>query len=509
MGLERLAPMASGAALVLSQLRLAVVFALAGAASHVARLALRTRLAHRARITFVSSVAHSASLLSALQSRHTDRVEGMLLTGSYASARLWSEEVPAVIANGLALLIAIPIAVTLAPPKLLVATAAALGLAGLGMGVLRRAFASRARRASDQARSLTQSASFLLRGHADLVASGRAVEQAQRVSQQGERWSLAVADSERILGLGSRLPIVVALMAVGLASWLAVDGASGSVARSAGRLLVVGGLVPIAASLGRAWMDMARSRADIDAVDNLLTGPLDPRSPEHAVALDPSAPIRFHNVRFGYGPGARVLDGVSLTWQPDELLAVTGPNGAGKTTLLRLLLRLADPEEGALFVGATDLREGDARLWREAIAYLPQRPFLPEQATLREVIETWGADAAKVSEALGQMQLTDKLGSLHPDDPLATRVCELSAGERQRFCIAKVLGATAPIVLMDEPDANLDAAGQRALLTVLARRSPGRRVLFVAHDSRFLAVADRVLDLGTATTSSRASAAHS
>jgi ABC-type transport system involved in cytochrome bd biosynthesis fused ATPase/permease subunit len=167
-----------------------------------------------------------------------------------------------------------------------------------------------------------------------------------------------------------------------------------------------------------------------------------------------------------------------------------------------LLLRLADPKEGALYVGASDLREGDVRAWRASIAYLPQRPFLPEGFTLRAVVETFGPEVADdaLLDALADVGLLPKLEHYHPGDPLAAKVAMLSAGERQRFALARVLADPSPLLILDEPDANLDASGLGALIAKLPSLAKKRRILLVAHDERLLGRADRVVDLGHPTT---------
>jgi ATP-binding cassette subfamily C protein CydCD len=165
-------------------------------------------------------------------------------------------------------------------------------------------------------------------------------------------------------------------------------------------------------------------------------------------------------------------------------LILTGPNGAGKSTLLRLLIGLRPPSGGTLRFGEHDASKVDLPTLRRETAFLPQRPYLGEPySTLREAMhltaDSAGDDA--ISRALARVEVLDAIKAQHAD-PLAAHIGELSAGQRQRVAIARVLVQNARLSLLDEPDANLDRAGI-ALVARLVREltADGAMVAVAAH----------------------------
>jgi ABC-type transport system involved in cytochrome bd biosynthesis fused ATPase/permease subunit len=210
------------------------------------------------------------------------------------------------------------------------------------------------------------------------------------------------------------------------------------------------------------------------------------------------AVITVDHVQFAYGPAEpAVIADVVASFRPGEVVALKGPNGSGKSTLLALLLGLARPKLGSVSVAAVDLARIDLRLWRQAIGYLSQRPFLPDRATAREAMRMLAPDAHEEAfeRALQQVRLWPVLFLRSPCDPLNARVGSLSAGEKQRLAVARVLARRCPVLLMDEPDANLDAEGLELLASLLRELAPSHVVVIAAHSPRLLDAADRVVSL--------------
>ncbi|MFB7343871.1 thiol reductant ABC exporter subunit CydD [Streptomyces hydrogenans] len=196
------------------------------------------------------------------------------------------------------------------------------------------------------------------------------------------------------------------------------------------------------------------------------------------------------------------LDAASLTVEPGETVALVGPSGAGKSTLLDVVLGFTQPEEGgAVRVGGVELAELDLAAWRERIAWVPQRPYL-FAGTIAENVRLARPDAgdAQVRAALREAGADSFVDAL--PEGAATVLGEdgagLSAGQRQRLALARAFLADRPLLLLDEPTAALDGETEAGIVDAVRRLAHGRTVLLVVHRPALLAVADRVVRVGTA-----------
>jgi ATP-binding cassette subfamily C protein CydD len=209
-------------------------------------------------------------------------------------------------------------------------------------------------------------------------------------------------------------------------------------------------------------------------------------------APDPAvAALRLDGVVAGYPGRGRVLDGVSLELAPGERVAVFGPSGAGKSTLLSLLLRFLDPDGGRILVGDRDVLAAEPGGWRRRIAWVPQRPLL-EAGTLADAVRLGRSDASdsEVEAALAAAGLA--LGGHLRVGPGGVT---LSAGETRRLALARALLRGAPLLLLDEPTAHLDATSRSGVLQALAALPRTTSVLVATHDPAVLEVVDRALEL--------------
>ena len=223
------------------------------------------------------------------------------------------------------------------------------------------------------------------------------------------------------------------------------------------------------------------------------------------------------------------LAGLTLDFAPGRVTALTGPSGAGKSTLLSVLLGLTAPTGGGVTVGGVPLARLDPAAWHRQIAWLPQQPGLFAGSIADNVrLPRPEADDAAVLAALRDAEALDFVLAL--PDGIRTELGEggrgLSGGQRQRIALARVFLADRPLVLLDEPTANLDGAAEAALVRAIgrlarpsptttlagdaARRTsrpsptttlagdaarpapPGRTVILTAHRPALLALADEV-----------------
>ncbi|KOG53653.1 ABC transporter [Streptomyces griseoflavus] len=192
------------------------------------------------------------------------------------------------------------------------------------------------------------------------------------------------------------------------------------------------------------------------------------------------------------------LPRTSFDVAPGETVALVGPSGAGKTTLLNVLLGFAEPAAGRVRVGGRDLAGIDPENWRRRIAWVAQRPYLFAGTIAENVrLARPDADDAAVHAALRDAGALDFVSAL--PDGAATVLGEggsgLSAGQRQRLALARAFLADRPILLLDEPTANLDGETEAGIVDAVRRLAAGRTVLLVVHRPALLAVADRVVRL--------------
>jgi ABC-type lipoprotein export system ATPase subunit len=199
----------------------------------------------------------------------------------------------------------------------------------------------------------------------------------------------------------------------------------------------------------------------------------------------------------GTGRAARrLLDGVSLTVDADEVVAVLGRSGSGKSTLLNLLGGLDSPEGGRIVVAGEQLTgRGVRRLPRIRLRHVgfvfQQFQLIEELSGAENVLLPTRLPGAPPGGARRAAALIEELGLA----PVASHLPhELSGGEQQRFAIARALVNDPELVLADEPTGSLDADNGAAVLDLL-RDLPGRAVVIVTHEPDAAAIADRVLSL--------------
>jgi ATP-binding cassette, subfamily C, bacterial CydD len=223
-----------------------------------------------------------------------------------------------------------------------------------------------------------------------------------------------------------------------------------------------------------------------------------PAAARRSVSLRKDA-IRLTDVTLTYpGRDRDALSGVNLAIRPGDQITLAGPSGAGKSSLLALLLRFTLPSSGRIEVGGADLASVPLDEWRSQIAWVPQDPYLfaasvadnialGDQAATRQAI-------ARAARAAGAAEFIEDL-PLGYATTIGERGFGLSSGQRQQIALARAFLRDAPLLLLDEPAAHLDAASAARLGTAISTLTADRTLIRVSHAPSAARQSGRVLTL--------------
>ncbi|WP_432264283.1 thiol reductant ABC exporter subunit CydC [Bordetella genomosp. 12] len=349
-----------------------------------------------------------------------------------------------------------------------------------------------ARRPGDQAQTsaaaLRHAVLEAVEGHVDIAALHAQAQACEHFAASCGQLQQARGVQARLAAHGLWLVQAAAGAAVVAVLWFGLPALSaGQISGPllAGLLLATLGIFEVAGPIMRGVSRLGAARAAARRIGELTRAEPDLRDPAVAQALPPGGVLRAQDLRFAYpGREQAVIDGVDLTLAPGERIAIVGPSGAGKSTLLHLLLRLEDPQAGAVTLGGCDLRQAAQADVHRRMALLSQdSPVFLGSLRSNLLIGAPEADEAALWQALESARLADFARAL--PQGLDTWVGEtgagLSAGQARRLCLARVLLSPADIILLDEPTAGLDRPNEAAFLADLAQACGARSVVLATH----------------------------
>ncbi len=209
--------------------------------------------------------------------------------------------------------------------------------------------------------------------------------------------------------------------------------------------------------------------------------------------------IAFHGVSFTYPDSAQpALQNLSFSLKKNSVTAIVGPSGAGKTTISQLLMGFIHPVQGEIFVDEMPLRQIDPQAWRQLIGWVPQNPYLFNQSILDNI------RLAKPSAAMEEIYRAAQMARLHefvlslPDGyetMVGERGARMSGGQAQRIALARAFLRDAPLLILDEPTANLDPVLEQEIQTVIQDLTKDRTTLLIAHRLTTVQQADQIVVL--------------
>ena len=328
---------------------------------------------------------------------------------------------------------------------------------------------------------------------------------------------------EQMYRSGTRIAMLSGLVtgtALALAyAFIGFRGVAGTISPG-GVVLVIGAFTSVAGTLGQiasTFVAVDQHTTFLEDYFSFLSiDPLLPRpAPPHELPAGRIDRIEFDDVRFSYPGGHEpALDGLRLSVDRGELIALVGENGAGKSTLVKLLLRFYDPDRGSVRVGGVDLRQVDPEALRRRIGVLFQ-DYASYELSVRENVEMGRPDGAgpdgaggaarpgpdgneaRVLEALRNSRSEGLLKRMPKGlDARVGRLFEgghdLSGGEWQRLALARLMYRDADIWILDEPTSSLDPAAEAEIFAELKENLKGRIGIVISHRFSTVRIADRI-----------------
>lgn len=297
--------------------------------------------------------------------------------------------------------------------------------------------------------------------------------------------------------------IALQSIALGLGAYLAINQKVSAGGIFAASLLIGRALSPIDLLLG-SWRSLGQAREAYRNLGELLPEPA--ATPAHTALPPPTGVLEAeHLVVMRPGGEGAILNDISFAVSAGEVVGVIGPSGAGKSTLARVLANAAQADRGLVRFDGAETSQWDPERLAGHIGYMPQETTL-FAGTIKQNISRFNAFVSEAAEDVDRKAIAAaRLAGAHElilhmpngyDTPLGWGGRGLAAGHAQRIALARALYGDPAILLLDEPNAHLDAEGEAMLTTAIAAcKARGASVLIVAHRTGVLSAVDKLMML--------------
>jgi ATP-binding cassette subfamily C exporter for protease/lipase len=285
-------------------------------------------------------------------------------------------------------------------------------------------------------------------------------------------------------------------LSLGAGAWLVVVGEISPGAMIAANVLMTRALAPIDL-LVSTWPSFLTTKEAYERLRTLLQ--LSAPGRTDVLKTRPVGQLKLENVTVRLpGRAKPVLDRVSFVALPGTVTVVLGPSGSGKSTLARALMGIGQMPEGRVLLDGRAITDWTRESLGPFVGYLPQDIELFDGTVAENIARMGEVDSAAViaaAEAAGLHQMILRFPTGY-DTPMGQAGAFLSGGQRQRIGLARALYGAPSLVVLDEPNANLDDEGEKALQNaMLLLKSQGANVVLISHRPGVLSVADRVVIL--------------
>ncbi len=328
--------------------------------------------------------------------------------------------------------------------------------------------------------------------------------EAKKVEKHAKNYASAILQALRLSALFhpsiEMFSALGTVIVVGFGGWLAINHHL-SVADMVGFLLYLSLFYQPIATLARVSEDLQQATAGAERVFEVLDTEPDIQDSKHAIDIeDVKGEITFSNVDFHYIPSTKVLNHVSFTAKPGQMIALVGPTGVGKTTIISLISRFYDPTAGQILLDGHNLKDITLTSLRNQISIVLQDIFL-FNGTVADNI-AYGCKGSTLEEVIASAKIARAHSFISElpegyDTVIGERGVKLSGGQKQRLSIARAILRNTPILIFDEATASVDVETEAQIQQAIQELSGTRTIVIIAHRLSTVKRADNILVLET------------